>query len=813
MKKQKESIPLLPLRDVVIYPHVMIPLPVGREKSIRALEEAIEKQTSIILATQKSSQNNNPQPEDIYSTGTLCSVIQLLRLPDGHLKALVEGKKRVKILDYTQIDPCFHVVYTELSETQKNTPESVALLRTIKEKFEIYVKLNRKIPSEILTKFEEIHGHGKLGDLVIAHLNIDIVEKQKILETTNIQKRLELILNFLISEVEILEVEKKIKVRVKDQIEKSQKEYYLNEQIQAIQKELGGKDDHQLEIEEFEAQLKKKQLTKKALDKINKEIKKLKLMSPMSAEATVVRNYISWVLELPWQHYSKEHCDFKTVKSILEKDHWGLTEAKERILESLSVRILKPLSPSPIICFNGPPGVGKTSLSSSIAEALGRKFVKISLGGVQDEAEIRGHRKTYVGAMPGKIIQAFRKAGSSNPVILLDEIDKMSVDFRGDPASALLEVLDHEQNKIFEDHYLELEYDLSKAMFITTSNSTYPISPPLLDRMEVIDLDGYIEQEKINIAKKYLVPKQLNKSGLNKFKVSFSEKALTDVIRYYTRESGVRQVERLIQKICQKLAKKIITKYKISSDDIEKKRTKLKKIQPFSVTGNLVHTLLGDYKFKNKKADSKGEIGVTNGLAWTNTGGDLLPLEVSVVEGKGKFILTGSLGDVMKESCTASLSYVRSRGDLLGFDKEYFENTDIHIHAPEGAIPKDGPSAGITMTTSIVSAITKIPVKKHIAMTGEITLRGRVLEIGGLKQKILAAHRGGIKTILIPKDNKNDLKTLPKEVLKNLKIILVDHIDQVLVNALNIKNAKMLFKNNPLPKTKIKAQHTGHSLH
>lgn len=808
-KSATKKLPLLPLRDVVIYPHIMAPLPIGREKSINALEYALEKRVDIIMATQKDSKNKNPDPDDIYKVATLGSVIQLLRLPDGNLKALVEGKQRVKILDYTKTDGHFEVLYDLYPDTSENAKETIALNRTIKEKFEIYTRFNKKISDELLPKVNQLQDSSRLGDFVATHLNISVSEKQNLLEIQSVRERLEKVLHFLIEEIDILETEKKIRGRVKAQIEKSQKEYYLNEQIQAIQKELGGKDDHQLEIEEFEKKLSEKKMSKKAFEKISKEIKKLKLMSPISAEATVLRNYVTWILDLPWEDYDEENFDLKRVKKVLDKEHWGLQDIKERILESLSVRVLNPKSRAPIICFVGPPGVGKTSLAHSIARSLKRSFVRVSLGGVQDEAEIRGHRKTYVGAMPGKIIQGLKKAGSGNPLVLLDEVDKLSVDFRGDPASALLEVLDPEQNKTFEDHYLELEYDLSKVMFITTANSMYGISHPLLDRMEVIELDGYTDEEKVSIAKKHIVPKQLGNSGLENYKVVFSDKIIHEMITYYTREAGVRQMERTIQKVCQALAKKIVIEKGITSPKkLQKKRGK-----PLNITSDTLNEFLGHRKYRYKKAGIKGEIGVTNGLAWTECGGDLLPVEVSVIEGAGKFTLTGSLGDVMKESCTAALSYVRSRGSLLGFDKEFFKNIDIHIHVPEGAIPKDGPSAGIAITTSIVSALTKIPVKRSLALTGEVTLRGRVLEIGGLKQKILAAHRGNIKTIIIPKANEHDLGDISKKVIKNLKIILVDHVDQVLVNALDIKDTKELFKVKSKHSARIKAQYTGHSLH
>ena len=629
------------------------------------------------------------------------------------------------------------------------------------------------------------------------------------LEISDPGDRLEELLSLMTGEIEILEVEKKIRGRVKKQMERSQKEYYLNEQMQAIQKELGEKDDYQQELEDLEKKLAKKKMSEEGRTKVQKELKKLKMMSPMSAEAAVVRNYIDWMLDLPWYNYTEEKHNLQDAKEILDDDHWGLEKVKERILEYLAVQSLTTELRGPILCLVGPPGVGKTSLAKSISKSLNRPFARISLGGVRDEAEIRGHRKTYVGAMPGKIIQAMRKSEFGNPLLLLDEIDKMSNDFRGDPSSALLEVLDPEQNKNFNDHYLEVDYDLSKTMFIATANSLHPIPRPLLDRMEVISLEGYIELEKLNIAKKYLVPKQVEMHGLVDKKVTFTDAALLELIKYYTREAGVRNLERQIANICRKAAKEIVLEeMKKNMKGTGTKKTMLKSYQ---ITPKKVKDLLGGHKFKHGKIEGTDEIGLTNGMAWTEVGGDLLPVEVSVVPGKGKFTITGQLGDVMKESCAAAMSYVRSRGPLFGFDKDYIANLDVHIHAPEGAIPKDGPSAGIAITTSIVSALTKIPVKKIVAMTGEVTLRGRVLAIGGLKEKILAAHRGGIKTVIIPKENEKDLKDIPKEVLKELKVILVDHVDQVLVNALAIKNAKELFKVRADREIGLRAQYTGHT--
>ena len=819
-----QKLPLLPLRDLIIFPHMMMPLFVGREKSINALEEAMSKQTDIVLAAQKDAKTNNPEPKDIYEVGSIGSIIQLLRLPDGTVKVLVEGKRRVRIKDFVQTDGFFMVEAEELPEKVESEIEAKALIRSVKNTFENYVKLNKRIPPEILMRVSTIEDYGELADIIVAQLNLKLEDKQRILEISDPGERLEELLNMMSGEIEILEVEKKIRNRVKKQMERSQKEYYLNEQMQAIQKELGEKDDYQAELAELDEKLAKTKISKEGHDKVQKEIKKLKMMSPMSAEATVVRNYIDWMLDLPWEDYSEDKHDIEEAQRILDEDHWGLEKVKERILEHLAVQALNDKLKGPILCLVGPPGVGKTSLARSVARSLDREFARISLGGVRDEAEIRGHRKTYVGAMPGKIIQSLRKVDKGNPLILLDEIDKMSTDFRGDPSSALLEVLDPEQNYTFQDHYLEVDYDLSKVLFFTTANSLHPIPRPLLDRMEVISLEGYIEKEKFNIAKKYLIPKQIKNHGLDDYKVSFTDAAVRDIIRSYTKEAGVRNLERQIGTVCRKVAKEIVTdrakkaktKTKATKKAKTTKTTKTTKAKvsgkTYSVTPKSLLTYLGPARYKYGKIEGQNEIGLTNGLAWTEVGGDLLVVEVSVVPGKGKFTITGQLGDVMKESCAAAMSYVRSRGPLFGIEKELFANIDVHIHVPEGAIPKDGPSAGGAITTSIVSAISKIPVKRNVAMTGEITLRGRVLAIGGLKEKILAAHRGGIKMVIIPKENEKDLKDVPSEVLKELKVILVDHVDQVLVNALDVKNAKEIFKVRGERGSGIKAQYTGHSM-
>lgn len=803
------ELPLLPLRDLIIFPHMMMPLFVGREKSISALEQAMAQQSEIVLAAQKDAKTNNPNPDEIFDIATIGNIVQLLRLPDGTVKVLVEGKQRARIQKFKQNDPYYIVEIEVVSEDADLSIENQALVRSIKNTFETYVKLNKRIPPEILMRISSIENPSEMADIIAAQLNLKLEDKQKILELFDPAKRLEHILGLMTGEIEILEVEKKIRNRVKKQMERSQKEYYLNEQMQAIQKELGEKDEFQQEIAELEDRLRKKAMPQEARDKIKKEIKKLKMMSPMSAEATVVRNYIDWTLSLPWDDYAEEKHDITFAEKVLNEDHWGLERVKERVIEYLSVLTLAPDMKGPILCLAGPPGVGKTSLAKSIARALNKPFARISLGGVRDEAEIRGHRKTYVGAMPGKIIQAMRKVEKGNPVVLLDEIDKMASDFRGDPSSAMLEVLDPEQNTNFQDHYLELDYDLSKVMFIATANSLHTIPRPLLDRMEIISIEGYTENEKFHIAKQYLIPKQLKNHGLEQYEIKMTDDALRSIIRHYTREAGVRNLERQIGTVARKLAHEIVKEEaiaKLKKKTVTASTTK----KSVTITPKKISELLGPEKFKHGKIEESNEIGLTNGMAWTEVGGDLLAVEATVVPGKGKFTVTGQLGDVMKESCSAAMSYVRSRGPLFGLDKEYFYNTDIHIHLPEGAVPKDGPSAGIALTTSIVSAILKIPVKRTVAMTGEVSLRGKVLAIGGLKEKILAAHRGGIKTVILPKENEKDLKEIPKEVLKDLKVILVDHVDQVLVNALDIKNPKELFKMKAERSSRIKAHYTGH---
>ena len=807
-----KDLPLLPLRDLIIFPHMMMPLFVGREKSINALEDAMSKQTDIVLAAQKDAKTNSPEPKDIFTVGTVGTIIQLLRLPDGTVKVLVEGKRRVRIKGFLPNDNFFMVQAEDIADENESQVETQALVRSVKSTFETYVKLNKRIPPEILMRVSSIENSSELGDIIVAQLNLKLEEKQKVLEIFDPGARLEHLLNLMTGEIEILEVEKKIRSRVKKQMERSQKEYYLNEQMQAIQKELGEKDDYQQELQELEEKASKKKMSQEAKDKLKKEIKKLKMMSPMSAEATVVRNYIDWVLSLPWYEYTEEKHDINFAEEVLDEDHWGLEKVKERVLEYLAVLSMSRSLKGPILCLVGPPGVGKTSLARSVARSLNRPFARISLGGVRDEAEIRGHRKTYVGAMPGKILQVLRKVDKGNPVLLLDEIDKMASDFRGDPSSAMLEVLDPEQNTNFQDHYLELESDLSKVMFVATANSLHSIPRPLLDRMEVISIEGYTESEKFNIAKQYLVSKQVDAHGLKDRKVSFQESSLRNLIRYYTREAGVRNLERQIANVCRKLAREIVKEEAVADMKTKAKPAKKVAIKPHLITPKKLVELLGPEKYRVGKVEEQNEIGLTNGMAWTEVGGDLLAVEAVVVPGKGKFTVTGQLGDVMKESCSAAMSYVRSRGPLFALDKEYFQNIDVHIHLPEGAVPKDGPSAGIALTTSIVSAILKLPVRRTVAMTGEVSLRGKVLAIGGLKEKVLAAHRGGIRMIICPKENEKDLKDIPKEVMKDLKVVLVDHVDQVLVNALDIKNPKELFKVQGQRGMGIKANYAGHSL-
>ncbi len=769
----EQRVPLLPLRDIIVFPHMVVPLFVGRQKSIRALEEAVNKQKPILLAAQKDAKTNEPAEEDIYRVGTLGTVVQLLRLPDGTVKVLVEGKQRARIVRYVEHGDCFMIDAEPIEEQCDKTTEVEALVRSVNSTFENYVKLNKKIPPEMIMSVSSIDEPARLADTIVAHLGIKLEEKQTLLELLQPAERLEKVLGFMRSEIEILEVEKRIRSRVKKQMEKTQKEYYLNEQMRAIQKELGEKDEFKNEIQELEEKIRQKKMSAEAREKAEKELKKLKMMSPMSAEATVVRNYIDWIISLPWQDYTEDKLDIGGAEAVLEEDHYGLEKVKQRILEYLAVQSLVGHLRGPILCLVGPPGVGKTSLGKSIARCTGRKFVRVSLGGVRDEAEIRGHRRTYIGALPGKIIQSMKKAGSGNPVFLLDEVDKMSTDFRGDPSSALLEVLDPEQNNAFNDHYLDVDYDLSKVMFITTANTLERIPRPLQDRMEIIRIAGYTELEKLNIAKRYLIPKQREANGLTEANITFTDNAVSSLIRHYTKEAGVRGLERELAAVCRKVAVEVVKK-----DRNAHIRVTTKSLLPF----------LGPPHYRFGKAEVEQKVGVATGLAWTDLGGELLATEVQVLPGKGKLMITGRLGEVMQESAQAALSYVRSRAEELGLERDFYQKLDIHIHVPEGAIPKDGPSAGITMATALVSALTRIPVRHDLAMTGEVTLRGFVLPIGGLKEKVLAAHRGGIKRILIPVENEKDIRDIPAVILKTVTIEPVAHMDQVLRKALVLED-------------------------
>ncbi|MBK7947322.1 MAG: endopeptidase La [Deltaproteobacteria bacterium] len=768
--KKGSRIPLLPLRDIVVFPHMVVPLFVGRPKSIQALEDAMAADRRLVVAAQRVAGEEDPTPEDIYSIGTLGTIIQLLRLPDGTVKVLVEGRARAEIRRFAAVEPYFSVEIQELRDEANDTPEAKALVLSVHTTFDAYSKLNKKVAPEVVNSITAIQDPGKLADSVVAHLNLKLPDRQKLLEILSAAERLEEVYSRMQAEIEVLEVERKIRGRVKKQMERSQKEYYLNEQMRAIQKELGEREDPKNEIAELEEQLSAKKMPQEARDRTEKELKKLKQMSPMAAEATVVRNYIDWMLGLPWNDHKQEEKDLKVSEGILDADHYGLDKPKERILEYLAVQTLVEKLKGPILCLVGPPGVGKTSLGKSIARATGRDFVRISLGGVRDEAEIRGHRRTYIGALPGKIIQGLKKAGSSNPVFLLDEIDKMSMDFRGDPSSAMLEVLDPEQNHTFSDHYLDVDYDLSRVMFICTANVLSEIPRPLQDRMEIIQIPGYIESEKLAIAQKHLVDKVRRDNGLADGDLLFAEGALLEVIRHYTRESGVRSLERELASIARKIARE-----KVSAGE---------KFRPVRVSQKLVKKYLGVSRYRFGRTEDENRIGVTTGLAYTEVGGDLLQTEVSVTPGKGKLLITGRLGEVMQESANAAMSYIRSRAKQLGLTSDFHDKVDIHIHVPDGGTPKDGPSAGITLATTIASALTRIPVRANVAMTGEITLRGRVLPIGGLKEKLIAAHRGGIDTVLIPKDNEKDLKDLPDIIKKNIRLIPVTHMDEVLREAL-----------------------------
>jgi ATP-dependent Lon protease len=764
-----QEAPVLPLRDVVVYPHMVIPLFVGREKSIRALDAAMASDKQILLIAQKSADVDDPAVKDLHTIGTLANILQLLKLPDGTVKVLVEGNQRARIDAFLTTDEVFTARITPLAEALKaDEREQEVLMRSAVNLFDQYVKLNKKVPPEVLTSLSSIDEPGRLADTMAAHMSLKLDEKQRVLEMVDIHARLEHLMGLMESESDILQMEKRIRGRVKRQMEKNQREYYLNEQMKAIQKELGELEDAPNELEELGRRVEAAGMPKDVKAKVTTEINKLKLMSPMSAEATVVRNYVDTLLNVPWQKRTRIRNDIRVAEDVLDKDHYGLEKVKERILEYLAVQQRVRKLKGPILCLVGPPGVGKTSLGQSIARATNRKFVRMSLGGVRDEAEIRGHRRTYIGALPGKIIQNLSKVGSRNALFLLDEIDKMAMDFRGDPASALLEVLDPEQNHTFNDHYLEVDFDLSEVMFVATAN-TLNIPPALLDRMEVIRLSGYTEDEKVSIAEQYLIPKQMKNNGLKDNEVAIREGTLRDIIRHYTREAGVRNLEREISKICRKVVKDVLLK---------------KREATVTVSPKGLEKYLGVQRFRYGRADERDQVGQVTGLAWTEVGGELLRIEAALVSGKGKFTYTGQLGDVMQESIQAAMTVVRSRAEALGIDPEFHQKYDVHVHVPEGATPKDGPSAGVAMCTALVSALTKVPVRSSVAMTGEITLRGEVLPIGGLKEKLLAAHRGGIETVLIPWENERDLTEMPKNIKQNLSIRPVRWIDEVLDIAL-----------------------------
>jgi len=764
-----QEAPVLPLRDVVVYPHMVIPLFVGREKSIRALDAAMASDKQILLIAQKSADVDDPAVKDLHSIGTLANILQLLKLPDGTVKVLVEGNQRARIDSYITTDDAFTARITPLAEPlNADDREQEVLMRSAVNLFDQYVKLNKKVPPEVLTSLSSIDEPGRLADTMAAHMSLKLDEKQRVLEMVDIHARLEHLMGLMESESDILQMEKRIRGRVKRQMEKNQREYYLNEQMKAIQKELGELEDAPNELEELGRRVEAAGMPKDVKAKVTTEINKLKLMSPMSAEATVVRNYVDTLLNVPWQKRTRIRNDIRVAEDVLDKDHYGLEKVKERILEYLAVQQRVRKLKGPILCLVGPPGVGKTSLGQSIARATNRKFVRMSLGGVRDEAEIRGHRRTYIGALPGKIIQNLSKVGSRNALFLLDEIDKMAMDFRGDPASALLEVLDPEQNHTFNDHYLEVDFDLSEVMFVATAN-TLNIPAALLDRMEVIRLSGYTEDEKVGIAEQYLIPKQMKNNGLKDNELAIREGALRDIVRHYTREAGVRNLEREISKICRKVVKEVLLK---------------KRDTTVTVSPKGLDKYLGVQRFRYGRADEKDQVGQVTGLAWTEVGGELLRIEAALVSGKGKFTYTGQLGDVMQESIQAAMTVVRSRAEALGIDPEFHQKYDVHVHVPEGATPKDGPSAGVAMCTALVSALTKVPVRSSVAMTGEITLRGEVLPIGGLKEKLLAAHRGGIETVLIPWENERDLTEIPKNIKQSLTIRPVRWIDEVLDIAL-----------------------------
>ena len=793
-QQERQLIPVLPLRDVVVYPHMVIPLFVGREKSILALEAAMADNKKILLLAQKNAEVDDPGQQDLYQIGTLSTILQMLKLPDGTIKVLVEGGDRVVVESLLETNEYYSAAIKMLDKSSLvDDREAEVLLRSVLNLFDQYVKLNKKVPPEILTSLSGIDDPSRLADTIAAHMSLKLDEKQEILEIQDPRERIEHIMSKIEGEIDLMQIEKRIRGRVKQQMEKSQREYYLNEQMKAIQKELGDMDDAPNEVEDLQKKIEESGMPKEAREKADSELNKLKMMSPMSAEATVVRNYIDWLVSVPWKKRSKIRRDLAQAEKVLEEDHYGLEKVKERILEYLAVQQRVRKLKGPILCLVGPPGVGKTSIGRSIARATNRKFSRMSLGGVRDESEIRGHRRTYIGSMPGKIIQNLSRVKVRNPLFLLDEIDKMAMDFRGDPASALLEVLDPEQNNTFADHYMEVEFDLSDTMFVATSNSMN-IPGPLLDRMEVIRIPGYTEDEKLNIALKYLIPKQIKENGLKPEEIDIRQNAVLEIIQRYTREAGVRNLEREISKICRKAVKMMLLK------------PSTKKL---TVTVKTIEKYLGVKRFRFGSADEKDQVGQVTGLAWTEVGGELLTIESAVVDGKGKFVQTGQLGDVMKESIQAAMTVVRSRSEILGVSPDFNENKDIHIHVPEGATPKDGPSAGVGMCTALVSALTEIPVKAEVAMTGEITLRGEVLPIGGLKEKLLAAHRGGITKVLIPEENEKDLAEIPDNIKAKLEIIPVRWIDQVLEVALAhqptpLPDAQGAAEESPKSKTKDK---------
>ncbi len=781
-------LPLLPLRDIIVFPHMVVPLFVGRDKSKRALDEGMRKDKLILLAAQKKATTNDPNPEDVFDVGIVGKIEQLLRFPDDTVKVLVKGLHRVRITRFVSTEDCFRCEVREIVEPLGRRDELGGLVRAVQTAFESYLKINKRVPPETLATVQGLEDPSRLADTVVVHLTtIKLKDRQEILETIDPIKRLERLLQLLNGEIEILQVERKIRTRVKKQMERSQKEYYLNEQMQAIQKELGEQDEFKAELREIEENIETRGLSEQAKDRCLRELKKLRTMQPMSAESSVIRNYLDWVLALPWNKLSDERADIEFAESVLDEDHFGLEKVKERVLEYLAVHVLVGKIQGPVLCLVGPPGVGKTSLARSIARAMGREFVRLSLGGVRDEAEIRGHRRTYIGALPGRLLQSLRRVGTNNPVFLLDEIDKMSSDFRGDPASALLEVLDPEQNSEFADHYLDLDYDLSNIMFVTTANTLSGIPIPLRDRMEIIELGGYTEYEKKNIAKQYLLPRQIEKAGLEKYSVTFTDEAVRRIMHEYTKESGVRDLERTLGRVCRKITLEVL---KLGDEEASQ--------ADFAVTSENIGDYLGVPRFSAERKKNKHLVGLTTGLAYTSMGGTTLDCEVTIVKGKGKLVITGLLEKGMQESAQAAMSYIRSRQKTLGLTEDFYEENDVHIHFPE-FVPKDGPSAGITMATSIASALLRIPVRKDVAMTGEITLRGRVLPIGGLKEKLLAAKRAGILTVLVPSENRKDFGDIPDLITEGLRIVLVEHMDQVLREALALSEPDSLFGQRPAP--------------